>query len=120
MRKPEPCEQPSYMFPIVTVTEVHGFDDKLMGMYPDDQMRAAIKESCFLDGVLFDRRCPENCSGTLRTSTDSPMLVGGVSVMRLRARARYCYAGNQCSQRLVRALDSVVLAFGLFYELKAR
>jgi len=60
MRKPEPCEQPSYMFPIVTEKEARDFDDKLKGMYPDGQMRAAIREGCFLDGVLFDRRAPKD------------------------------------------------------------
>jgi hypothetical protein len=59
MRRPEPCEQPSYMFPVVTEKEAREFDDRLKGMYPDDQMRATIRQACFLNGVLFDRRAPK-------------------------------------------------------------
>jgi len=59
MRKPEVSDQPSYMFALVTDKDVRGFDDKLKKMYPDDRLRAVVRQSCFLDGVLFDRRAPE-------------------------------------------------------------
>ena len=57
MRKPEVSDQPSYMFALVTDTDVRRFDDKLKEMYQADG--SAIRKRCFVDGVLFDRRSPE-------------------------------------------------------------
>lgn len=59
MRKPESCEQPSYMFPVVTEKESRDFDDRLREMYPDNHMRATIRQTCFHNGVLFDCRAPK-------------------------------------------------------------
>ena len=59
LRKPKNPDQPSYMFPLVTDKDICAFEKKLSEMYPDDRFREAIRESCFLDGVLFDRRAPD-------------------------------------------------------------
>jgi len=59
LRKPEASDEPSYMFALVTDRDIRKFDTKLAEMYPDDEFRALIRERCFLDGVLFDRRAPD-------------------------------------------------------------
>jgi len=62
LRKPEASDQPSYMFALVTDKDIRKFDAKLAEMYTDDGFRATIREGCFLDGVLFDRRAPDQLS----------------------------------------------------------
>ncbi len=59
LRKPEASDQPSYMFALVNDKDIRKFDAKLAETYPDDRFRARIRENCFLDGVLFDHRAPE-------------------------------------------------------------
>lgn len=58
LRKPENPDQPSYMFALTTDKEIRQFDQKLAKMYPDESFRAVIRDNCFLDDVLFDRRAP--------------------------------------------------------------
>ena len=59
LRRPENPDQRSYMFALVTDKDIRDFDEKLSEMYPDDRFRARIRDRCFLDGVLFDRRAPD-------------------------------------------------------------
>lgn len=60
LRRPEPPDHSSYMVPLVADEEIRKFDEKLAEMYPDERFRARIREGCFVDGVLFDRRAPED------------------------------------------------------------
>ena len=57
LRKPENPDQRAYLFPLVTEDECN-FDAELSKKYPEDAIREAIREGCFIDGVLFDRRAP--------------------------------------------------------------
>jgi hypothetical protein len=52
--------QPSYMFALTTDKEVQRFDQKLSEMYPTEWKRVAIRKSCLLDGVFFDRFPPND------------------------------------------------------------
>ena len=58
MRRPESCDERSYMFVATTEKEVRAMDKELEEWYPDNSLRAAVRENCHIDGVLFDRRSP--------------------------------------------------------------
>ncbi len=57
MHKPEDNEQTPYMVP-VTSKDVRNWDEQLKEKYPDDGLRKDVRNSCHIDGVLFDRRGP--------------------------------------------------------------
>ncbi len=59
LRKPEKPDHLSYMVTLTTDKEIRIFDDELAITYPDERFRAAVRERCFQDGVLFDRRAPD-------------------------------------------------------------
>jgi hypothetical protein len=59
LHKPQTPDNPSYMFALTTEKEIQAFDEKLAEMYPNDRFREQIREGCFQDGVLFDRRAPD-------------------------------------------------------------
>lgn len=59
LREPTSHDHPSYMFALATKKDIEQFDKKLEEMYPDDTLRAVVRESCVVDGVLFDRRPPK-------------------------------------------------------------
>jgi len=59
LREPQAPDQPSYMFPLMSDAEIQIFDDGLAEMYADEDFRARVREGCYLDGVLYDRRAPK-------------------------------------------------------------
>jgi len=45
-----------YMLPIIEKSEIESFDKNLEKMYPKDpDLREAVKQNCYIDGVLYDR-----------------------------------------------------------------
>ncbi|MFQ5734808.1 MAG: hypothetical protein ACE5KM_22980 [Planctomycetaceae bacterium] len=60
LRSPEAPDQSSYMIPLEGDGDIRRFDEKLAEKYPDEDDRAHIRAGCYVDGVLFDRRAPED------------------------------------------------------------
>ena len=59
LRAMQASDHPSYMFALATKKDIRKFDAKLAEMYPNDRLRAAVREGCFLDSMLFDHRTPD-------------------------------------------------------------
>lgn len=45
-----------YMFPLVGKNDIARWEKELEKQYPDPQHHARIRQMCYIDGVLFDRR----------------------------------------------------------------
>ncbi len=56
MWRPTESDGPSYMFPLFKTKEIEDWQRRLKKQYPDDHLRHAVEENCYIDGTLFDRR----------------------------------------------------------------
>lgn len=45
-----------YMVPILRQKDIDEFDRNISKQYPDEQLRDILREGCYIDGVLFDRK----------------------------------------------------------------
>ena len=45
-----------YMVPILRPKDIEEFDENLSNQYPDEHLRDIVREGCYKNGILFDRK----------------------------------------------------------------